>query len=131
MAANVGIAVQATVSRGVDYLVASRTDTAKARRAQQVGTPVISYPDFFRIIHDRHSQRQATRSPMTGDHDIDDQAAGRVRPIDGPNGGRMAGRRTILEQQKAEARRMADAGFNVTKSEPEKTQPRPHRVLDL
>ena len=129
-AGNVGIIVQATVARGIDYLVASRADTVKARRAEAMGVHVIPYNELFGMIAARESADRTGHSPMTPDHDLDDRAAGRVRPITGPNGGRMASRETMAERN-AEARKVAQAGLKITEPEDKPTQPRPHRMLDL
>jgi hypothetical protein len=45
-----GWEVQDKVTFSTDYLVASRTDTTKARAAQQQGTRVISYEEFNQMI---------------------------------------------------------------------------------
>ena len=144
-AGNVGISVGPTVSRSTDYLVASRTDTAKCTRAAQAGVTTIDYFEFYGMIHARESADRG--SPMTPDHDLDDQAAGRVRPITGPNGGRMSSRGELMAratgsrhmtgaENRAEARkerraaaRKAKADFYIKEKEP--TVPRPHRMLDL
>ena len=131
-AGNVGITVQATISRSIECLVASRADTTKARRAEQMGIAVISYPDLFRMITEREAgtETEATESIRREDARQRDGVAGRVRPITGPNGGRMASRET-MEERNAEARKVAQAGFKITEPEDKPTQPRPHRMLDL
>lgn len=42
-----GWTVQKSVQRTTELLVASRTDTVKARKAKQQGVIVVSYPDFL------------------------------------------------------------------------------------
>lgn len=42
--------VQTSVQASTELLVASRTDTTKARKAQEKGIEVISYQEFFRMI---------------------------------------------------------------------------------
>ncbi len=130
-AGNVGIVVQATVRPSIDYLIASRDDTIKARRATEMGVRVIAYAELFGMIEAREAADRI-RGPATEQHDLDDQAQGRIRPITGPNGGRMADREA-LEERNAEARKMASAGFKIVEPEPEpeKAKPRPHRMLDL
>ena len=148
-AGNVGITVQATISRSIECLVASRADTTKARRAEQMGIAVISYPDLFRMITEREAgtETEAMESMRREDARQRDGVAGRVRPITGPNGGRMASRDEVMAratgsrhmtgaERRAEARkerraaaRKAKADFYIKEKEP--TVPRPHRMLDL
>ncbi len=128
-AGNAAIAVQATVTSGIDYLVASRDDTAKARRAREMGISVIGYPVFFRIIDAREAADRAVPGPTTGQQaldDIDDRARGRVQPITGPNGGRMGnmnGPAPIRQSARAKAAKVGRG--------PRRSAPRPHRMLDL
>lgn len=39
--------VQSTVNGATDFLVASRTDTTKAKKAAQRGVTVVTYPEFI------------------------------------------------------------------------------------
>lgn len=53
-----GHAIQRSVGRNTDYLVATRTDTVKAEKAREFGTHVIGYDEFYSLlktgnIHDK------------------------------------------------------------------------------
>ena len=50
MAARQGYYMQKAVNAGTDLLVASRTDTVKAKRAKSLGVSVVTYPEFFEFI---------------------------------------------------------------------------------
>lgn len=43
----VGMEVQRSVRKNTEVLVASRTDTVKARKAKERGLPVMTYPQFI------------------------------------------------------------------------------------
>lgn len=47
--AKVGISVRSKVDLTTDYLVASRTDTVKAKTAQSLGVEVLTYPQLITL----------------------------------------------------------------------------------
>ena len=62
IAAIANIQVDPTVRESTDYLVASRTDTRKARRAEILGVSVITYEEFLNMAQTRRATH-ATPEP--------------------------------------------------------------------
>ena len=74
IAGGADIQVDPTVGSSTDFLVASRIDTQKARRARDLGVHVITYEEFLIMVRER-------RRTMSG--------AGRIASLPARDGGRM------------------------------------------
>lgn len=75
-----GFSVAAKVTPGVDYLVASRTNTVKAKDAMNMGVSVIDYAAFERLCKNGGVQVRPAAAPTPPPPPIDTAA---LEEIDG------------------------------------------------